>query len=121
MGFLLILVLTAPYSHENIETAISLAQSAIQRNHEVQIHLLMDGVHCANKNIECDKTAFTECNYAEKLQNMIKLGVTVTVCRLCSEYRGLIEESLIEGATFTGLTLFAEKLIFADTFISLGE
>lgn len=121
MGFMIILLLTPPYSHENTETAISLAQSAIRKNHEVQIHLLMDGVHNANKKINCDESINIDCNYAKEMQELINMGVLVTICPICAQYRGLIETDIIEGASMMNLILFTEKLMFADTFISLGE
>ena len=108
MGFIIILLLTPPYSHENTETTISLAQSAIRKNHEVQIHLLMDGVHNANKKISCDETINPDCNYAKKMQELINMGVLVTICPLCAEYRGLIEIDIIEGASIMSLVLFIE-------------
>ena len=119
MGSLLVLVFTPPYT-ENIETAISLVEAALEKGHECHIHLIQDGVHSANKNIQCEEMPFVECSYAKRLQELIQKGAIVSLCPVCANYRGLLSEDYIKGVEPRSLSILVEDITESNVIISLG-
>lgn len=115
-GFLIILLMTSPYTSQNSHTAIELCKAARRKGISVQLHLFMDGPINANRNIDTMKETV---NYAEEIELLIQEGVEVTFCPMCATYRGLREEDFVPGVQKMPLLEFTEKIVFADAFLTL--
>ena len=118
MGTLVILLISAPYTSESSHSAVQICNAAKKKGHEVHLHLFMDGAINANRHINTmDETV----NYAKEIQKLVENGVEVTICPMCAQYRGVREEEdFIPGVKKMSLLEFTERVVFVDTFISLG-
>lgn len=110
-------VMTPPYTYEDLDTAIKIAQAAIEKGHEVNLFLFADSVLCINKNV---KPIRIDRNIPQKLSELIKTGkVNVDICGICMDYRGITTDMIIEGAKTSGLPELAQLLYSSDRFINL--
>ncbi len=82
IGFL---VLTAPYTFQNMDTALSLAEAALDKGHNAHIFLYMDGVINASNLIKPGN----DRSIPDKMQKLIERGVKIVPCGVCCNYRGL--------------------------------
>jgi tRNA 2-thiouridine synthesizing protein D len=111
-----ILVTTAPYTFQNIDTAYHLAKAALDLGHEVLMFLYMDGVINANKNIRSPG----ERNVADMLRELAGLGVRIEACGECAKFRGIKRDQVVEGTRLTGISTLAEMVNESDRFVTLG-
>jgi len=109
-------VMCPPYTTEDLDTAIKLAEAALKRGHEVRIFLFSDAVLAVNS--KC-KPVRSDRVIPEKLKELIKKGVRVEVCGICMDYRGITPDMLIEGANPSGLPELAQLIATSDVFINL--
>lgn len=115
---LTIQVIAPPYSYEDMDTAIHIAEAALEKGHEVTIFLFADAVLATSKHVKPMKI---DRNIPMKLQSLIQeKGLDVQICSLCMEYRGLRVEDIIEGSSPSGLPGLAELITTSDRFISLS-
>ncbi len=106
-----------PYTYEDIDTAIKIAEAAVNRGHEVTLFLFADSVICVNKNI---KPIRIDRNIPEKLKDMISSGkLRVDICGICMDYRGIKEDMIVDGSRPSGLPELASLLATTDRFINL--
>lgn len=106
-----------PYTYEDIDTAIKIAEAAVEKGHEVTLFLFADSVICVNKNI---KPLKIDRNIPEKLRTLINSGkLKVDICGICMDYRGIKEDMIIDGAKPSGLPELAALLSTTDRFINL--
>ncbi|MFX0113097.1 MAG: DsrE family protein [Candidatus Hodarchaeota archaeon] len=117
VGFLVILLMTSPYTSQNSHTAIELCRAARRKDISVQLHLFMDAPINANRNIDTMKEVV---NYAKEIELLIEEGVLVTFCPMCATYRGLREEDFVPGVQKMPLLEFAENVALADAFLTLA-
>ncbi len=110
-------VMVPPYTYEDLDTAIKIAEAAIEKGHEVSLFLFADSVLCINKNV---KPIRIDRNIPQKLKEMIAAGkLRVDICGICMDYRGVTGEMIVEGAKPSGLPELAQLIYSSDRFISL--
>lgn len=110
-------VMVPPYSYEDLDTAIKIAEAALDKGHEVTIFLFSDSVLAVNKLV---KPVKTDRNIPEKLSQLIKeKGLRVEICGICMDYRGVNTDMIIEGSNPSGLPELAELIYTSDRFINL--
>lgn len=113
---LCLIVQTAPYTSENIDTAIGLAEAALDRGDKVSLFLYIDGVINANRLID----APGERQIGAKLRELAGRGMAVATCGPCSRFRGIAKDLHFEGASMGSLVDLADYLDGADALVSLG-
>jgi tRNA 2-thiouridine synthesizing protein D len=111
-----IMVTTAPYTFQNVDTAYHIAKAALGKGHDVMIFLYMDGVINLSSNIRSPG----ERNIAEMLKELADAGVRVEACGECAKFRGLKRDMLVEGTKLTGISTLAEMINASDRFVTLG-
>ncbi len=110
-------VMVQPYTQQDLDTAIKIADAALDKGHEVGIFLFSDAVLAANSKV---KPVRSDRNIPEILSTMIaEKGLKVDICGICMDYRGVTKEMIIEGSTPSGLPELAELVSTSDRFISL--
>jgi tRNA 2-thiouridine synthesizing protein D len=106
-----------PYSQQDLDTAIKIADAALEKGHEVTIFLFSDAILAANFKV---KPVRSDRNIPEILETMIaEKGLKVDICGICMDYRGITEDMIIEGSAPSGLPELAELISTSDRFISL--
>jgi uncharacterized protein involved in oxidation of intracellular sulfur len=88
---------------------LRLAGGLLDVNVEVEIVLFDEAVICAKK-AQNPPEELKGLNLAQKLSELIKLGVKVMVCGSCSEVKGLKQDEIIEGAETVCLTDVANSV-----------
>ncbi|HUT81196.1 MAG TPA: DsrE family protein [Candidatus Bathyarchaeia archaeon] len=114
MGKLAFLLMTSPYSFQNSDTVIKLANAALKAGHEVTgIYLYTDGVY---NNVNTIKPSDDrDRNIAELFKELAAKGVKVVACPICAEYRGTQNNDLLlEGTNFDGLGALSEFVEDSD-------
>ncbi len=110
-------VMNPPYTYEDLDTAIKIADEALKRGHEVKIFLFCDSALASNKLV---KPVRQDRNIPKTLEKMItEKGLKVDICGICMDYRGVIKDMIIEGAVPSGVPELAELIYESDRFISL--
>ncbi len=110
------LVRTGPYSYQNIDTVYHLAKRAVKRGHEVFIFLYEDGTLNAQANIR----SLEERNIAERVKELVDMGVRIGLCGTCAKFRGQNKKEIVEGVKFGGLALLVREMPDCDRFIVFG-
>ncbi|WP_019907174.1 DsrE/DsrF/TusD sulfur relay family protein [Thermoanaerobacter indiensis] len=105
-----------PYTNEDMDTAINLAQTLVNRGHKVSIFLFADSVLATNKLVKPMKI---DRNIPLKLQELSVKGIEVHICGLCAQYRGITEDMKIEGADFSGVPEMVALIYNSDRYINL--
>lgn len=82
---------------------LRLAGGLLDVNLEVEVVLFDEAVICAKKG-QNPPEDLKGLNLAQKLADLIKLGVKVMVCGSCAEVKGLKKEEIIEGTEIVCLT-----------------
>src|SRR3989338_8562793 len=83
IGFLLTL---GPYQFENWETACNIANAALDKGHEIEMFLYLDGVYNPIK-----LQTFPDMNVVPKdrFAELVKKGAHIVACGICVNARGL--------------------------------
>ncbi len=113
---LCLIVQTAPYTSENIDTAIGLARAALDRGDTVNLFLYIDGVVNANRLID----APGERQIGQILKELADRGMNVATCGPCSKFRGIAKDLHFAGASMGSIVDAADFMENADALISLG-
>ncbi len=115
-GTLLILLFESPYQHDSVEHAYEIARAALRKGHKVNIFLMMDGVYnpLTSQNAESLRTRAV----SDKLSELISMGARITMCRVCAEVRGVVDEMLLEGVDVGGIYDLADMVAESDVTIS---
>lgn len=110
-------VMTPPYSYEDLDTALNIAEAALDKGHDVVIFLFADSVLAASTLV---KPLRMDRNIPQRMKTMIAdKGLRVDICGICMDYRGLRPENTIEGAKPSGLPELAALMASSDRFINL--
>ncbi len=110
-------VMVPPYTYEDLDTALKIAEAAVEKGHEVNLFLFADSVLCINKNI---KPLRIDRNIPNKIKEMISAGkIKVDICGICMDYRGITTDMIVDGAKPSGLPELAQLLVTSDRFINL--
>jgi sulfur relay (sulfurtransferase) complex TusBCD TusD component (DsrE family) len=113
IGFL---VLMTPYTYQNMDTALSLVEAALDKDHECQIYLYMDGVIATSAFIKPGN----DRSIPDRIQKVIERGVKVIPCSVCCNYRGIPKKSTAENIKQAGLAALARMVDQYDRVITLG-
>ncbi|MFZ5800414.1 MAG: DsrE/DsrF/TusD sulfur relay family protein [Candidatus Omnitrophota bacterium] len=88
---------------------VRLASGLLDVNLQSEIVLFDEAVFCAKK-AQNPPEDLKGLNLAQKLSDLIRLGVKVLVCGSCCDTKGLKKEELIEGAEVCCLTDVANAI-----------
>lgn len=109
-------VMVQPYTYEDLDTVIHMAEAALKRGHQVTIFLFADSVLSINKFV---KPIRTDRNIPEKMKELASRGVKIEICGICMDYRGITQEMIVEGSRPSGLPELANLFANFDRFVSL--
>jgi tRNA 2-thiouridine synthesizing protein D len=93
-------VMVQPYTYEDLDTAIKIAEAALDKGHKVDIFLFCDSVLAINSKV---KPIRMDRNIPKKLE----------------DYRGVSQDAIIKGARSSGLPELAQLIVSSDRFINL--
>ena len=110
------LAMTHPYTYQDVDTTMSLAETAVDKGHEAAIFLFCDSVLAVNTPIRPLKI---DRNIPEKMKQLAEKGVEIHICGLCYEYRGLDSSKTVPGSKMSGLPELASLIMDCDRFVSL--
>lgn len=114
---LTIQVMVPPYTYEDLDTAIKLAEAALEKGHEVTIFLFADSILSINSLV---KPIRIDRNIPEKLKTLIaEKNLKVEICGICMDYRGVTKDMIIPGSNPSGLPELADLIFNSDRFVSL--
>ena len=109
-------LMTPPYTNQDHDSAIAIAEAALARGHEVTIFLFADAILAANARV---KPVRSDRNVPKKLQELIEeKNLKVEICGICMDYRGLLKDEIIPGSTPSGLPELADLVYSSDRFIN---
>ncbi|MBI3355122.1 MAG: DsrE family protein [Nitrospirae bacterium] len=111
-----ILLSTTPYSFENTHTAAKIAEAALAKGHEVTIFASGDGVH----NFTKGQKAKGIPNASDVFSKLIEKGLSVELCGTCLVFRGIKEDTHLDGANPSTLKKLFEITRKSDVFVNLG-
>lgn len=109
-------VMVQPYTYQDLDTALHIAQAALNRGHEVTLFLFADSVISINKLIKPIKT---DRNIPDRIKQLIEKGMNVEICGICMDYRGITTDMIVEGSKPSGLPELAHIFATYDRVISL--
>ncbi len=108
---------TGPWQHQDWETAVSIAEAAVEKGHQVLIYLYLDGVYNPLKRQALEGF---DTMPKDSFARLIARGVRVIVCADASSARGLeADRSFIEGVEVGALPDLADLVGEVDRLISL--
>jgi len=116
MAKLGILVTLGPFQFENWETAVNIAEAALDKGHEVRVFYYLDGIYNPNKH---QTFPDMEVMPKDRWEGLIKKGAKLIACGICVRARGQKGEDYIEGVPVGGLPDFAEIIGEVDRLITL--
>lgn len=117
MAKLGILLTLGPFQFENWETAANIAEAALDKGHEVNFFLYLDGIYNPNK-----LQIFPDLDILprDRFTTLLKKGAHIIACGICVNARGQDNgRDYIEGVSVGGLPDFAEMIGEVDRLISL--
>lgn len=107
----------SPYTYEDTDTVMHMAEAAVNKGHEVAIFLFADSVLSINGAV---KPLKIDRDIPRKMGELIEKGVEVHICGICYQYRGLDRKEIIPGAKLSGLPELASIIENYDRFVSLS-
>lgn len=113
IGFLLT---SGPFQFQNWETLTNLADAALDKGHEVQVFLYLDGIYSPNRNQTFpDLPVLPKDRFAQ----LVKRGAKLIACGVCVRARGQRGDDYVDGVPVGGLPDFAEILGEVDRLVTL--
>ena len=106
-----------PYIHQDMDTAIKIAEAALDRGHQVVLFLFTDSVLAVNSLLKPIRGDRDIPRILEKL--IEERGLEVDICIVCMEYKGMNSQMIIKGSRPTGLPGLADLLSRSDRFITM--
>lgn len=113
---LTIFLASTPYSGQNAETALRLAEAALAKGHAVRLFASADGVHLA----QVDQRPTGLPDPLAALTRLIDRGLVVALCGSCLRFRGLGRGLLAPGAAPGSLKGLFDDIAGSDAVLSLG-
>jgi len=109
--------MSPPYTCQDMDTALNIAEAALDRGHEVTVFLFSDAVLAANALV---KPVRSDRNIPERMRLLIQdKGLRVDICGICMDYRGLPRDQIVEGSEPSGLPELAQLVYSSDRFVNL--
>ena len=105
-----------PYTYEDVDTILKIANAALDKGHEVSIFLFCDSAIASNSKI---KPVRGDRRIPDMLKEIINRGAKVDICGICMDYRGITKDMIVQGSNPSGLPELAELIYTTDRFISL--
>ena len=109
-------VMTAPYTFQNLDTVISIANAALDKGHQAQVFLYMDGVIAASNNIKSGQ----DRSLPAKMQDLIARGVKFTPCGVCCNYRGVKQSDSQPNIKHAGIAALGQLALECDRVVTMG-
>jgi tRNA 2-thiouridine synthesizing protein D len=117
MAKMCMLLTEGPWQSENYEIFARLAESALDKGHEVEAFWYLDGVYNAIKHQKFPEDVPLP---VERMQALVKKGAKITACGICVNARGLEGgKEFTDGISVGGLPDLADMISESDTFVSL--
>jgi tRNA 2-thiouridine synthesizing protein D len=110
-----LIIYDAPMANERALTALRFAWTADLEGHKIKIWLFENGVYLAKKN---QKPAQNLVNYGQMLEDLIKTGVEVKACVVCTEARGVTPTELLDGVKLATIHELIEWTANSDKVIT---
>lgn len=107
---------STPYSGQNADTALRLAEAALARGHAVHLFASADGVHLA----QTGQRPAGVPDLPTALAALIERGLRVELCGSCLRFRGLTRDLLVAGAAPSSLKSLFGAIDASDAVLSLG-
>ena len=104
----------APYAKERALSALRFAWTCDIEGHKVKIWLFENGVYLAKKG---QKSASGLTNYGQNMEDLIKGGIEVKACVVCTEARGLSQTDLIDGVKLATIHELVDWTVNCDKVI----
>ena len=117
MGRMLILLCESPFQHEAVDNAIDISRAALEKGHEVDIYLMMDGVYGPITSQSGEP--FKMDSISDRFKKLLELGAIISSCRVCMELRGVTSLMLPEGIDIGGILDHSEMISEADVVLSI--
>lgn len=114
---MLILLCDSPFQHESVEHAINLSTAALNKGHDVDIYLMMDGVYNPVKSQSGEP--FHMESISNRFKELLEYGASISGCRVCMELRGVTQEMIQEGIEIGGIFDLGEMIAEADVILSM--
>lgn len=109
-----ILLFTTPYSSENIDTAIKISRSALNKGHSVTIFAYGDSVHGFTKGQKATGITNAETEFTRLMDN----GLKVELCGTCLNFRGIGDDLIINGAEPSSMRNLCRLIDDCDRFLT---
>jgi sulfur relay (sulfurtransferase) complex TusBCD TusD component (DsrE family) len=116
LGKLLIILGISPFQHELVGHCFRLARAAVEEGHNCTLFLFMDGVYNLLNTQNGDVFKVKTTN--DEIDELMKLGVKVICCKLCSELRGVVGQLKSQEVQAKGLGELNDELMDADALLS---
>ncbi len=107
---------STPYSGQNADTALRLAEAALAKGHTVHLFASADGVHLA----QSEQRPAGLPDIPTSFKSLIERGLQVQLCGSCLRFRGLGRDRLVEGAEPSSLKGLFGAIDASDVVLSLG-
>lgn len=117
MGRMLILLCESPFQNESMDHALNLSKTALEKGHDVDIYLMMDGIYGPITSQSGEP--FHMDSMSNRFKELVGLGSTISGCRVCMELRGVSEEMIPEGVDIGGIFDLGEMVAEADVVLSM--
>jgi sulfur relay (sulfurtransferase) complex TusBCD TusD component (DsrE family) len=117
MGKLIIFLCDSPFQHESVDHSIEIASKALEKGHEVNLYLMMDGVY--NPITTQSGEPFHVDSISERLKQLMEKGASITGCRVCMELRGVNQTNIQEGVDIGGIFDFSEMIGDTDVVLNM--
>lgn len=116
MAKIAFLLTSGPFQFQNWETAVNLADAALDKGHEVNLFLYLDGVYNPNRH-----QTFPDLPVLprDRFARLVQRGAKIIACGVCVRARGQKGEDYLEGVPVGGLPDFAEMLGESDRLVTL--
>ena len=115
MKTLTIVLNRGSYISEFSDIALNIGLKALEKGHNVNLYLYIDGVWVPHLN----QIPKEFPNAQEKLEQLIEAGANVKICARCAEARGVTSDTVIEGLPFVGLYDLIDWIKESDKVISI--
>jgi tRNA 2-thiouridine synthesizing protein D len=116
MAHIGIILTTAPFQAQNGETALNIAEAALERGHRVTMFLFMGGVW--NTLRRPSHPPSTE-QPSVRFSSLVQGGARIVVCGTNAGMRGIAEGEYLEGVDVGGIPDLALLLTEVDRIVCL--
>ena len=111
-----ILLTAGPFQFENWETAVNIAEAALDKGHQVQIFFYLDGIYNPNRHQTFPNLPVMP---KDRFAKLVERGAKIIACGICVRARGQKGEDYIEGVPVGGLPDFADIIGEVDRLVAL--